>query len=536
MLMALAGAALCLLLIACTNIANLLLARALSRQKELAVRTAIGAGPERLLRQLMTESLVLAACGGAAAMLVAAAVGPLLVRLVPTDLPIAELPPLDGRMLALAATLTLATGIGFGLLPSLRVRRGADLHAFRQGLRGGPGAGAERLRSTLVVAEIAACVLLLVVSGLLVRALWRVQQIDPGFQTAGVLTLRTWLPLPKYAATGARERFYDRVLDDVRALPGVAHAGYISFLPMTMRGGIWPVTIAGSAADGPQEHVASLRYVTPGALEALGIPVRRGRTVGASDTRSAPFVAVVSELFARQHWPGIDPIGRRFEIAFFPRTIVGVVADISVRGLERVSEPQVYLPSAQVPDGGVPFYTPKDLAVKASGTPTALVPAIRDIIARADPHQPVSDVQMLEEVVAADLAPRRVQIAALAAFAAVAFLLAGLGIHGLLAFTINARVREIGVRIALGARPASIVGLVMRRTAWWAAAGIAVGTVAALAAGRTLESLLAGVPPGDAPTLAGAVLLALGMALAGSLLPALRAIRVDPLVALRQPD
>jgi predicted permease len=535
LLLALAGASVCLLIIACTNLANLLLARALSRQKELAVRSAIGAGPERLVRQLMTESLVLAIAAGAGAVLLAAAIGPLFVRLVPTTLPIAEVPPLDVRVFAIAGALTLATGFGFGLFPALRVRRSADLQALREGLRGGTSPRTARLRSALVIAEVAACVVLLVVSGLLVRALWRVQDTDPGFRTADVLTLRTWLPMPKYATTGLREVFYDRVLGEVRALPGVAQAGYISFLPMTMRGGIWPVRIDGSAADLPQEHVASLRYVTEGTLEALSVGVRRGRTITVSDTRSAPLVAVVSESFARQHWPGRDPLGRRFEIAFAPRTIVGVVADIRVRGLERVSEPQVYLPARQMQDGQLVFYAPKDLAIQAPNG-AALTPAIREIIARADPQQPISDVQTLEAVVAADLAPRRVQIAGVVAYAAVACLLAALGIHGLLAFIIGSQRREIGVRIALGARSRTIIALVLRRAVAWTAAGILVGCTLAFAAGRAMHSMLVGIAPADPPAVAAAVLLAAAMTLLGSIVPAVRALRVDPLVALRQPE
>jgi predicted permease len=532
MLLALAGAALCVLLIACTNLANLLLARALSRQKELALRAAVGAGAERLFRQMLTESLVLAFFGGIAAVFVAWSAAPLIARLVPTTLPISEAAPLDLRMLALSGAFTLFAGLAFGILPAMRVRR-TDLAGLRTGERTGTSRGTHRLRGALVAAQIAACVVLLICSGLLMRALWRVQQTDPGFDTAGVLTLRTWLPVPKYGPVEARERFYRQVLSSVRALPGVSHAGYISFLPMTMRGGIWPVMVEGAGTTMANAPRVSLRYVTPGFFGALGIRVLRGRDVADSDTSASPYVGLVSESFARKQWPGQDPIGRRFEVAFSTRTVIGVVTDIRVRGLEAISEPQVYLASSQVPDSFLIWFTPKDLVVKAAVPGASLVPAIREIVARADSQQPISDVQMLADVVAADTGPRRTQARALTAFAAVALIVAALGIHGLLAFTVSAQLREIGVRIALGARSSAIVGMVLRRTLILTGIGVVIGTGAAYAAGRGLQTLLAGVSPADVPTFAAAVGLSIITALAGSLLPALQAVRADPLSAMR---
>jgi predicted permease len=278
---------------------------------------------------------------------------------------------------------------------------------------------------------------------------------------------------------------------------------------------------------------ASLRFVTPGFFAALGIPVRQGRDVSESDGRNPPFVAVVSESFVRRYWPGEDPLGRRFDFGLQTRTVVGVVGDIRVRGLETPSEPQVYLPHEQVPDGGLIGYTPKDLVVRSSGDALALVSAIRGIVARADPQQPVSDVRMLSDVVEAETAPRSVQLRVLGAFAAMAVLLAGIGIHGLLAFAVSNRSQELGVRIALGAQRGDILKLVLRQGLVLAAAGTAVGIVLAYAAGRALEALLAGVRPHDAVAFLTAVALAVGMTIAGSLLPALRAVRVDPLNAIR---
>jgi predicted permease len=533
LLAALAGASLCVLLIACTNLANLLLARALGRQKELAIRTVLGAGRPRLVRQMLTESLVLAAAGGTLGVVLAMAAMPLSAALVPNTLPIAETPALDLRVLALAAIVTAATGIGFGVVPALRVGARSEAGDLVQGARAGASPRTERLRSTLVVAEVTAAVVLVVCSGLLLRAMWRVQQTDPGFRAGGVLTLRTALPMPKYEPTGRREQFYRQVLSDIRSLPGVEQAAYISFLPMVMRGGIWSVTIDGQPENRAEPRVASLRFVTPGFFATVGTPLLRGRDVSEADTGTSPFVAVVSESFARQHWPGVDPIGRRVRIAFQDRTVVGVAGDIRVRGLEAPSEPQVYLPSPQVPDGGIIFYVPKDLVVRASVPAATLVPAIRGVVARADPQQPISDVRLLADIVDEETAPRRAQVRVLGAFASLAFLLAAIGIHGLLAFSVSSRVREIGIRVALGARPGAILALVVRRGAVLALGGVILGVVLAYAAGRMLQAVLAGVGPADAATFLAATLVSLVMTLAGTLAPALRAIRVDPVVAMR---
>ncbi len=534
LLLALSGAAICVLLIACANLANLLLARGLARQRELAVRAAMGAGRERLVRQLVTESLVLALAGGALGVLVAAAAVPLLARLVPASLPIAQSPSIDLRVLIFAGLVSGLTGIGFGVLPALRACRHSDFSALREGTRAG-GGHKERLRSLLVVAEVTASVVLLVAAGLLVRALWRIEATDPGFRTGGVLTLRTALPLPKYNETARRAGFYTQVLSGVRALPGVSSAAYISFLPMVMRGGIWPVIVDGKSVETQRSgaHTASLRYVTPGFFATMGIPLHRGRDVGESDSMDAPFAAVVSESFVRRYWPDQDPLGRHFTMAFHDRMVVGVVGDIRVRGLERNSEPQVYLPCRQVPDGWLAFYPPKDLVIRSATGPGTLLPAVRRIIRGADAEQPVSDVRTMADIVEEQTASRSAQVRVLGAFAVIAFLLAGVGIHGLLSFAVSRRTQEIGVRIALGAQPGEIVKMIVRQGAVLAGAGIVPGVVLAYAAGRAMEGLLAGVQPGDALTFASAIGLCVLMTVLGSLVPALRAVRIDPISAIR---
>ncbi len=532
LLIALFGAAVCVLLIACTNLGNLLLARGLARRRELAVRAAMGAGPERLVRQMLTESLLLATFGGALGILLAIAAMPLAVRFVPNALPIADVPEVDLRVLLFAAVTTMMTGIGFGVLPALRAGR-VDSAALAESSRAGSGRS-ERVRSALVVAEVTASVVLLISAGLLIRALWVVQQTAPGFDADGVLTLRTALPLPKYAATDERARFYDRVVSHLRELPGVWNAAFISFVPMgPMRGGIWAITMDGRRENEINARTASLRFVTPGFFQALRIPLVAGRDVNDRDTGKAPFVAVVSESFAREHFPGQSPLGRHFFVAFQERTIVGVVGDVRVRGLERPSEPQVYLPHQQVPDGGLSYYMPQDLVVRSSMAPSALVPEVRGIIGRADSRQPISDIRLLRDLLDAETGPRTAQLRVLVAFAAVALLLAGIGLHGLLAFTVSARFREIGVRIALGAASRDILAMVVRHGLVLAAGGAALGVALAYVAGRTMEALLAGISPADTVAYGAAVALVLIVTLGGTLVPAVRAMRIDPLEAIR---
>jgi predicted permease len=541
MLLALVGASLCVLLIACTNLANLLMSRALARRAEFAVRAAVGASLDRLVRQMMTDSVLLAGTGGVLGVLLAVAAAPLVVRLVPTSLPITEVPPLDLRMLGVAAVVTLATGLAFGVLPALRVCRTTDGTALREGARGGSSAGTERLRATLVIAEIVASVVLLVSAGLLIQALVNIQAIDPGFRSENVLTLKTILPRPKYAPTARREQFYQQVLAETSALPGVHHAAYVSFTPFTMRGGMWevltttpdPTNLGGFAAP-PDVRRASLRFVSPGYFATLNISVLQGRDISASDTLETVPVAVVSESFAQQHFPGQEPLGRQFGFAMAVRTIVGVVSDVRFRGLERNdSEPQVYLAAAQQPGNQLAFYSPQDLLVRTAVPPETLMPAVRAIIRKADPQLPITNMRTLEEVVNLETAPRVVQLRVLGGFAAIALLLAAIGIHGLLAFTVASRSREIGVRIALGAKARDIMWMVMGRSTMLAMIGVSVGAVIAYGAGRWMQALLYGVSPANAGVFAAAIGVALLMTLAGSIMPAWRAIRVDPIQATR---
>lgn len=532
LLWALTGASLCLLLITCANLANLLLARTLARRKELAVRASLGAGQHRLFRQLLTESSVLTITGCVLGIALAYETLPLLVTLVPPQMPIGEV-RIDMRILQFTVALALLTGLGFGVLPAFSACRGVTGGGLREGSRSGIGGRKERIRGALVVVEIAVSFVLLVSSGLLIRALHRLQATDPGFRAEDVLSMRTALPSPKYDPVAKQQAFYQQVIGEIRKLPGVTSAAYISFLPMTIGGGIWPVGVGGRTVSRAENHTASMRFVTPDFFAAMGIPLRMGRDVNESDTRDRLFVAVVSRSFVERYWPGEDPLGRSFEFAASMRTIVGVVDDIKVRGLESSSEPQVYLPYKQTADGAFSFYFPKDLVIRATNA-ESLTAAVREIIRRADPEQPVSDVRMLTDLVAAGTAPRRTQLGMLGTFTLVAILLAAIGIHGLLAFAVSSRAPEIGVRVALGAQRVNILTMILGDGVRLAAFGICAGAVCGYLTGRGMESILFGVTPGDPAVYLTAIAICASMTLLGSLLPALRAIRVDPLTVLRE--
>ncbi len=529
MLVALSGASICVLLIACANLANLLIARALTRRRELDVRLALGAGRERLVRQLLTESLVISLFGGAIGVVIAVVSVPLLSQLVPNALPLASTPTVDVRVLVVAAIVSALTGIAFGVYPALRASGRGELGALREGSRSGGGRRAG-MRSALVIVEVMASVVLLVTSGLLLRALSKVEQTDPGFRAQSVFTLRTSLPLPKYADNLPREQFYARVLDGVRALPGVRSAAYISFLPMaSFTGGIFGVSVGGPESNGADGRNASLRFATPGFFATMGIPLRLGRDIEETDVLDRPqHVAVVSESFAKQFFPDQNPIGKRFTIAPGNIEIVGVVGDVKVRGLERRSEPQMYLAYRQLAGGSFPFFAPKDLVIRSTAPDAQIVPAVRRVIHEADPTQPISNVESMAGVISDQTASRSVQVRVIVAFAVVAFFLAAVGIHGLLAFSVSQRKHEIGVRMALGAQQSAIVGMVMRQGALLAICGVIPGIAVAYAAGRAMQSLLFGVEPGDVATFAAAAGLCVIMTLAGSLLPVLRAVRVAP--------
>jgi putative ABC transport system permease protein len=363
--------------------------------------------------------------------------------------------------------------------------------------------------------------------------MWRLQSLETGFNTDGVLTLQTALPMPRYDDPLARERFFTRVLTDVRALPGVTGAAYVTDLPMVWKGGIWPVAVNGHEVIRDAANSASLRFITPQYFGALHIPIRKGRDVQETDRFDRPFVAVVSESFAKRYWPNEEPIGKHLGFALHDREIVGIVGDVRVRGLEQQSEPQVYVPYNQVEAGSLLYYAPKDLVIRSSSSPTLLLPRIRRIVRAADPAQPISNVRTMADIVAGETASRLGQLRVLGMLAAIALLLAAVGIHGLLSFTVSRRTQEIGVRVALGAESRQIMSMVMREGLLLSLAGVVPGVAIAYAAGRAMQALLAGVRPNDPIALTVAIGATCLTALLGCARPALRASRVDPTEALR---
>jgi putative ABC transport system permease protein len=387
-----------------------------------------------------------------------------------------------------------------------------------------------------VVGEVAVSVALLIASGLLIRALLRIQAVEPGFHTRDVVALHTPLSTARYEKTERRAALYSRVLSEVRSLPGVRSAAFTSFLPMVVQGGIWEVSIPGRPEGKDVPDSASLRFVTPDFFSTLGIPLRRGRDVRDADTLDAPLVAVVSESFARRYWPDQDPLGRRFDFAFAERTVAGVVGDIRVRGLERTSEPQVYLPHRQVQDRWLLGYAPKELVLRFEGTGMdrgPILAAVRKALHEADPEVPLSEMRTLEDVVDSQTAPRLTQARVVGAFAALSILLAGVGIYGLLSFAVSRRRAEIGLRVAFGARSSDILEMVLREALLLALLGGSLGVMLGYAAARALGALLAGVEPSDTLTYSVTVAIALSVTIAGSLVPALRAVRFDPVRSIR---
>jgi putative ABC transport system permease protein len=537
-LLMLFGAVGFVLLIACANIANLLLARSSGRQRELAVRRALGSSRLRLVRLLLTESLVLAAIGGAAGIAVTVWLLEALLALVPAGLPRLSEIAVDGRVLAFNAGLALLTAIVFGTIPSLQVS-GIDVNgALKEGGRGS-AAGRGFLRSALVVTEFSLALVLLVGAALLMRSLWRLQHVDLGFNPRGVVTARLWLPQPndpkqgKYFTHPARLALYDEVLRRARALPGVSAAAAATTLPFDGSRSAATVTIEGQENDAPsrvpviQSNVASAGY-----FEVLGIQLLRGRTFSDRDDQRAAPVAVITDSMARRYWPGMDPVGRRLHFGGAQSnapwiTVIGVVNDVRTERMEDQPRPTMFRPLTQA--SGLSM----SIVLKAAGDPKTLGLALAREVREADRDQPTYGVRPLDYLVSTALASRRFTTQLLGGFAALALVLAAVGIYGLMAFIVGQRTREIGIRMALGARPQSVVQLVLRQALVLAAFGVVFGGAAAVLVSRVISKMLYEVRPTDPLTyVAIALLLALTAAVA-AWRPAYKASAVDPIVALR---
>jgi putative ABC transport system permease protein len=531
-LLLLGAAVFLVLLTACANVAGLLLVQAAARQREMALRASLGAAPARLIRQVFVESLLLSLAGCLAGTVLSFWGIQALRGLAGARFARLDTVSVDAASLAFSLAAAALTALLFGLAPAFFAARLNLSDQLRDGARAGSGTAHHRFRAVLVVGQVALSMTLLSAAGLLARSFYSVLQANRGFQVSRVLTMRIPLPRYNYPTAEAQRAFFDRLLTQVSALPGIESAGIINQLPLTGEGNIHAVTIEGKPAQPGEEPVAEDRYVTPGYFQTLRLPLRAGRWLGASDHGAAPRVAVINETMARRFWPGESPIGKRFRLgsrAWIPWVeVVGVIADSRQASLEKAITPQIFSPFAQAPTGDM------CLAVRTGSAPERAVPAIRDVIRSIDAGQPVTQVRTLEEVLAESVSSRRLQTFVLGAFSVFALLLAAAGLYGLVAWSVAQRTREFGIRAALGARRGQVLGLVFSQGARLSLLGAALGLAAALALGRFLEGFLYGVEPGDAFTLAGVAFVLLASAGLATLVPAWRASRVEPTVALRE--
>jgi putative ABC transport system permease protein len=530
-LLVLMGAAGCVLLIACANLTSLLLSRAMSRRGEMAVRAAIGATPTRLVRQMVVEAMILAVAGGALGLAAAPAGVTMLGALVPTGVAASGFSRLDPRVLVFTAFLSIATGVLFSILPAVQAARASLQDALQHGGRSGIGDRRAVARDGLVIAQVAAALVLLTGAGLMLRTLANLRAIDIGFRADHVLTMRTTLPTPKYADPARRLAFYERVVADVRALPGVENAAYVSTLPFQSIGNTNSYRIESRTVQQGQD--ALMRVGTNDYLKTMDVQLVAGRLPDDRDTSGAPPIVVINETFARMHWPDESPLGHRvsFGLASSPwRTIVGIVKDVHERGYELEMKPGAYVPYAQM----LTSWFPEWLAVRASGDPRTLGGAIRRIVSAVDPEQPIAAVHTMPEIVGLNVVDRSQQTVLLGVFAALALLLAATGLYGVLSYAVTQRSREIGLRIALGASAGTVVRMIVQRGLALTGLGLAAGMTLAAGATRALSTLLYGVGAGDPGTF-GLVVALLGLvALSACSVPAIRAARVDPMTALRQ--
>lgn len=537
-LILLLGAVSLVLLIACVNVANLLLARAASRGREVAIRTAMGAGRPRVVRQLLTESVLLSLGGGLLGLFLAwASLGPLLkisAGSVPQVIPI----ELDRSVLFFTFLISLVTGLVFGIVPALRTA-GLDLRGtLNENSRGSTsGPGHHRLRGVLVASEMALAVLLLVGSGLLLRSFSRLQDVPPGFQSDHLLVADIPLSQTAYAKPEQRFQFFDRLVERSKVLPGVRSAGAASFLPVSGGGSIIHFNITGHPPKTPHDYVAAgYRTVTPNYLETLGIPLLQGRLLTPADNERAPAVVVINATMAKTHFPGENPLGKRIQLGATPdkdvptMEIVGVVGDVRP-GLGVDPQTEMYLPYRQA-DLVLPVFQ-LSLVLRTAADPQLQTSALRRALAEIDPNQPLVNVRTMEDNIATTVAQPRFRTWLIGIFAAVALVLAAVGVYGVMSYTVTQRTGEIGIRVTLGAQPEDVFKIVVGEGLRLALVGVGVGIVAALAMTRVLQSFLFGISAYDPLTFFAVALLLTIVAVAASFFPARRATLVDPMVALR---
>ncbi|HKT50275.1 MAG TPA: ABC transporter permease [Candidatus Angelobacter sp.] len=531
------GAVGLVLLIACANVANLMLVRASAREREMAVRQALGVTPHRLLRQLLTESGTLGLMGGLAGLLLAYLAQRLLIALSATSFPRVVEAQMDLRVLAFTVIIALLTGILFGLAPGLRALRQVPFEALKEGSHGSTSAEAsQRLRSALVVAEVALSVMLLAGAGLLIRSFLRLQEVDGGFRTDGVLTLRLSLPEQKYSKPEQTRLFYKELLDRIRRLPGVDAAGAVTGLPLSQAG--WSGTATVDTQAVPVKDTSpevDQRPATPGYFEAMGIQLVRGRYFDEHDTESSQPVAIIDETMAKTYWPNEDALGKRIHSggpqSKSPwRTIVGVVDHVRYRTLESPSRTEFYWPYSQTNFA----LGSMSLAIHSQVDPMSLAGAVQKQVQAIDPDQPVYRIRTMHELMSESMARRRLSMFLLAIFAGLALLLASVGLYGVMSYSVAQRSHEIGVRMALGAQIANVIKLVVSHGLMLSLAGIVAGLVGSLLFAGFMSSLLFDTRAIDPLTFAAVAVVLLVVALLACFVPAYRASRIDPANVLRQ--
>ena len=519
------------LLIACANVANLLLARGANRRKEIAVRIALGAGRARLVRQLLTESVLLAVTGGLLGLLLAVWGSKMLVRL--GSLPNSGDIGIDTWALAFTLLVSFAAGIIIGLVPALQFTGAGISETLKQGSgRTGGSPIKQHTRKALVISEVALSLVLLIGAGLMIRSFWKLQHVDPGFDTSNAVTMSVALTPIRYSEPHQQLAYIDRAIEQIRAVPGVISVGATSTVPLAGRGSTQPFSIEGRPTGTVAEQpMAQTRYISPDYFRAIGIPLRQGRLFSDHDRDHSVPVIIISEAMARRFLPGENPIGKRLTPSFHveqgPREIVGVVGDVKSSGLDVDSAAMMYLPYKQSPRPFISF------VVRTASNPESMVQPVSKAIYSIDKEQALTDVQTMDQVLTASLSGRRFNMTLLLTFAGVALMLAAVGVYGVMNYTVTLRRRELGIRMALGAGTMDVFRLVLGQGLTLTLIGVAAGLISAYALTRLMASLLYGVTATDYLTFASvsAVLVAVG--LAASYVPARRATKVNPTIALR---
>jgi putative ABC transport system permease protein len=518
------------LLIACANVANLLLSRAAARQKELALRAALGAGRMRLVRQMLTESVLLALMGGVVGVLLAYWGIQLLIGFGPDNIPRLNEISIDLRVLAFTFGISLLTGVLFGMIPALQASRPDLNDALKEGSRGSTGARSRTLRNVFVVTEVALALILLIGAGLMIRSFMQLQSVETGFNPENVLTMRAQLPKKKYPEPHHIVDFFKQAEARIASLPGVQAVGAISYLPLTGLASRDGFKIVGQPAPKPgEEPGVEVRVITPTYFQAMGIPLLKGRLLNERDVKETR-VLLINETLAKRYFPNVDPVGKQIEVSWDgsgPDEIVGVVGDIREGALNKEPEPAIYWSHPREPYSGMA------LVVRTSGDAARFGAAVQKEIRAIDPEQPIADVRTLKQVVAKSIARPRFNTLLLTIFAAVALVLASVGLYGVMNYSATQRTHEVGIRMALGATRADIMRLVVGNGMLLTMIGIGIGVIASIGLTRVMQTFLFGVSATDAVTFIGVSALLIVVALIANYIPARKATRVNPVIALR---